>query len=219
MKIAELLMRDTLPQKKFFNIQEVSSLLNVGPHEVRIYEADFPQIRSLKTAKGQRIYRKQDVVTLISIKHLLKEKKLTVAGAQRVLAETDALSLMDEHVEVAPPALSKELDHEAVLHQASLMIKEEDDEFDDRTHQLYQRCAQEVGTLEVSSQPAHVGEMIKDALVMKKQAEETPSRISQHDYDRAMAILMQSKDSLNEVLRLLERYSVSSSFTGANFSE
>src|SRR5271156_6457603 len=133
-------MRDTLPNKKFFNSNEIASLLAIEPQEIRAWESEFPQIRSFKTAKGQRIYRREDVVLFASIKHLLKEKKLTVAGAQRVLAETDRHNFMPEDVSSDVANAMPEA-HEAVLLQASAILTQDD--FNDESHRLYEHVGQE----------------------------------------------------------------------------
>jgi DNA-binding transcriptional MerR regulator len=214
-KIVELLMRNALPNKKFFNGNEIASLLLIQPHEIRSWESEFPQIRSLKTAKGQRIYRYEDVVLFASIKHLLKEKKLTIAGAQRVLAESDEHSLMgedDKGMMAGLPHPLPSFEHEVVLQEASRMLSEDDDEFDDRSHQLYQQCAHDIPNTEVIAEPHHLSEMIHDGIISKQQEDQRQDRISKRDYDKALATLLASKGSLHEVLRMLEKYPATSFF-------
>lgn len=213
-KIIELLMRNTLPHKKFFNGNEIASLLNISLQEIRTWEAEFPQIRSFKTAKGQRIYRREDAVLFASVKHLLKEKKLTIAGAQRVLAESDENYLLgDDAVEAVPPAIQATplLSHEMVLEEASHLL-DEDDEFDDKSHRLYQQCTEDMPQ-PAKVEPHHMAEMIHDGLVAQKHEAARQGTVSSRDYAKARATLMASRESLNEVLKMLDAYPASSLFT------
>lgn len=208
MKIIELLMRNTVPNKKFFNSNEIASLLNIEPHEIRTWEAEFPQIRSLKTAKGQRIFRREDVILFASVKHLLKEKKLTIAGAQRVLAEADENYLMAE--EPAEPILVQEksllpVEPQAVLLDVARLLPSDEDDFDDRSQRLYQQCApiSESGVPVVANE--HLGEMIADALLQKNNQTVNKKGMSRVECDKFRATLLASKDSLQHVLRMLNK--------------
>jgi DNA-binding transcriptional MerR regulator len=74
-----------IPNKLYFKIGEVSSLLAVEPYVLRFWETEFPKLAPKKTDKGQRMYRRKDVELLLHIKHLLYEKKYTIEGARQFL--------------------------------------------------------------------------------------------------------------------------------------
>ena len=74
-----------IPNKLYFKIGEVSSLLTVEPYVLRFWETEFPKLAPKKTEKGQRMYRRKDVELLLQIKHLLYEKKFTIEGARQYL--------------------------------------------------------------------------------------------------------------------------------------
>src|SRR5580704_2392104 len=74
-----------IPDKLYFKIGEVSSLLTVEPYVLRFWETEFPKLAPKKTDKGQRMYRRKDVELLLQIKHLLYEKKFTIEGARQFL--------------------------------------------------------------------------------------------------------------------------------------
>lgn len=76
--------------KKFFKIGEVAKILAVATHVLRYWETEFPAIRPQKSRSQQRVYRRADVQTLLRIKHLLYERKFTIAGARQELAGTAA---------------------------------------------------------------------------------------------------------------------------------
>src|SRR5271165_2424128 len=74
-----------IPNKLYFKIGEVSSLLTVEPYVLRFWETEFPKLAPKKTDKGQRMYRRKDVELLLQIKDLLYEKKFTIEGARQFL--------------------------------------------------------------------------------------------------------------------------------------
>ena len=79
--------RPQLPAKLYYRIGEVASIVGVEPHVLRYWETEFRSIRPQKSAKGQRIYSRRDVETLIKVKELLYAHRFTIAGARRRLRE------------------------------------------------------------------------------------------------------------------------------------
>ena len=183
--------------------------MNIEPQEIRIWESEFPQIKSLKTAKGQRIFRREDVILFASIKHLLKEKKLTVAGAQRVLAEADENYLMhddDDQPFFAAKEVQTSVEPEAMLEDAARMLFAPEDDYDERSQKLYQHCTSIEQPAEPVLEKEHFSEMIQDAFAQNAHQEAREQGISRIEYDRLHRTLTDSKDSLQQVLRLLNRY-------------
>ena len=83
-----------LPEKKYFRIGEVARLLKVKPYVLRYWETEFPQqLRPQKSRKGQRLYRRKDVESLMAIRELLYVKRFTIAGARQAMKT--GVSLLD----------------------------------------------------------------------------------------------------------------------------
>jgi DNA-binding transcriptional MerR regulator len=80
-------VRRELPAKLYYRIGEVASLVGVEPHVLRYWETEFRSVRPQKSAKGQRIYSRRDVETLLKVRDLLYAHKFTIAGAKRKLRE------------------------------------------------------------------------------------------------------------------------------------
>ncbi|EYF02324.1 MerR family transcriptional regulator [Chondromyces apiculatus] len=80
-------MRPQLPAKLYYRIGEVASIVGVEPHVLRYWETEFRSVRPQKSAKGQRIYSRRDVETLLKVKELLYAHRFTIAGAKRKLRE------------------------------------------------------------------------------------------------------------------------------------
>ena len=74
-----------IPDKLYFKIGEVSSLLGVEPYVLRYWETEFPVLSPKKSGTGHRLYRRKDVELLLRIKHLLYEKRFTIEGARQTL--------------------------------------------------------------------------------------------------------------------------------------
>ena len=74
-----------LPNKLYFKIGEVASLVGVKPYVLRYWETEFNCIRPTKTRTKHRMYRRKDVQTLLEIKRLLYDERFTIEGARRYL--------------------------------------------------------------------------------------------------------------------------------------
>ncbi|MBZ0159693.1 MerR family transcriptional regulator [Candidatus Methylomirabilis sp.] len=75
-----------IPEKLYFKIGEVAELAGVQPYILRYWETQFPTLRPTKSPRGQRLYRRNDVMAVFRIKELLYQKRFTIAGARRHMA-------------------------------------------------------------------------------------------------------------------------------------
>jgi DNA-binding transcriptional MerR regulator len=78
-----------LPRKDFFRIGEVSRLTATKAFVLRYWETEFPMLEPVKSPKGHRLYRREDVRTVLEIRRLLYDEGFTIAGARRHLKEHD----------------------------------------------------------------------------------------------------------------------------------
>jgi DNA-binding transcriptional MerR regulator len=74
-----------IPDKLYFRIGEVSRITGVPAYVLRFWENEFRRMQPKRTPSGQRLYRKKDIETVLTIKNLLYEKKFTIEGARRIL--------------------------------------------------------------------------------------------------------------------------------------
>ena len=79
----------------FRTISEVAELLDTPAHVLRFWESKFVQVKPVKRAGGRRYYRPDDVALLGGIKGLLHEQGMTIKGAQKVLRDKGAKSVME----------------------------------------------------------------------------------------------------------------------------
>lgn len=80
-------MSDTIPDKSYFRIGEVSKILEVEPYVVRYWESEFKTVKPVRTRSDQRLYREKDVDELLTIRDLLYKEMFTIAGAKKRLAQ------------------------------------------------------------------------------------------------------------------------------------
>ena len=76
-----------LPAKDLFRIGEVSRLTATKQFVLRYWESEFPMLQPVKSPKGHRLYRRQDIDTVFVIKRLLYDEGFTIAGARRHLRD------------------------------------------------------------------------------------------------------------------------------------
>ena len=80
-------VRGEVPAKLYYRIGEVAGIVGVEPHVLCYWETEFRSVRPQKSAKGQRIYSRRDVETLLKVKELLYAHRFTIAGARRKLRD------------------------------------------------------------------------------------------------------------------------------------
>ena len=73
--------------KRYFRIGEASSIIGVEPYVLRYWESEFQQLKPQRADSKQRTYQKKDLETLLEIKRLLYEEKMTIEGAKRRLRQ------------------------------------------------------------------------------------------------------------------------------------
>ena len=76
-----------IPEKSLFRIGEVSRLTETKAFVLRFWESEFPTLQPVKSPSGHRLYRREDIETVLEIKRLLYEQGFTIAGARKHLAE------------------------------------------------------------------------------------------------------------------------------------
>lgn len=76
--------------KRYFRIGEASRIIGVEPYVLRYWESEFPQIRPQRADSNQRTYQRKDLETLLEIKTLLYNEKMTIEGARQRLRQKRA---------------------------------------------------------------------------------------------------------------------------------
>ena len=74
-------------EKLFYTMSEVSEMFNLNASTIRYWEKHFDHLKPRKNNKGNRQFTKKDIEDLRLIHHLLKERGLTIKGAQTKLKQ------------------------------------------------------------------------------------------------------------------------------------
>lgn len=72
-------------EKSYYSIGSVADMFKVNQSLIRFWENEFDIIKPKKNAKGDRLFRPEDIKNLQLIYHLLREKKFTIEGAKEFL--------------------------------------------------------------------------------------------------------------------------------------
>lgn len=88
-----------IPNKSSFKFQELPNITGVKPYVIRFWESEFQEINPVDSDSGHKIYSRKDVETILKIKKLLFDDKLTVREAKSKLNETAEIIQQDEITE------------------------------------------------------------------------------------------------------------------------
>jgi DNA-binding transcriptional MerR regulator len=109
---------DSSASKNFYRIGEVSRLTDTKPFVLRYWETEFPTLQPVKSPKGQRLYRREDVETVLRIKRLLYDEGFTIAGARRLLREEGGTAV--EPADAVPLVQQQRADEDGSLEDHSV---------------------------------------------------------------------------------------------------
>ena len=85
-------------EKVFYSIGEVADLFGVNTSNIRFWENEFDILKPHKNNKGNRMFTNEDIENLKIIYHLLKERGMTIKGAQKKLKENKEDTLQNFEV-------------------------------------------------------------------------------------------------------------------------
>jgi DNA-binding transcriptional MerR regulator len=87
-------------EKLYYTMGEVAEMFGINASTIRYWEKHFKHLKPKKNNKGNRQFTTKDIGDLKLIYHLLKERGLTIKGAQAKIKEnkedvTDNASIVD----------------------------------------------------------------------------------------------------------------------------
>lgn len=89
-------------EEQTYKIGHAARILDLEPYVLRFWETEFPQLKPIRTPKGQRLYTEAHLRLIARIKTLLYEHGLTIDGARRKLDQDHQWlnMLTDIHIEL-----------------------------------------------------------------------------------------------------------------------
>jgi DNA-binding transcriptional MerR regulator len=76
-----------VPDKTYYRIGEVARYTGLKAYVLRFWETEFKVMMPPKSRSKQRMYRRKDIETILTIKQLLYKERFTIEGARRRLLE------------------------------------------------------------------------------------------------------------------------------------
>lgn len=95
--------------KELYRIGEVGRITDTKPFVLRYWETEFPMLQPVKSSSGHRLYRREDIETVLKIKRLLYDEGYTIAGARRHLREKNGVVDSDTGADGPPQLLSRKM--------------------------------------------------------------------------------------------------------------
>lgn len=77
--------RPIIPDKDLFKMDEACRILQLPHYTLRYWEARVPSLRPVRLPGGHRRYTRANLETLLRLKDLMREGRMTLAGARRAL--------------------------------------------------------------------------------------------------------------------------------------
>ncbi len=74
-------------EKVYYSIGEVAEMFDVNTSLIRFWEKEFDIIKPKKNKKGNRLFTRRDIDNFHLIFYLVKEKGMTLKGAQKKLKD------------------------------------------------------------------------------------------------------------------------------------
>lgn len=127
-------MEDPVAKKAYYSIGEVCEVTGLRPHVLRYWETQFQALHPTKNRAGNRVYRPEEVETILLVKRLLYEEKYTIEGADRKIREMRSTGeLREERKDAVEPELLSAIRGELLELRRILTPLNEADPDDERT--------------------------------------------------------------------------------------
>jgi DNA-binding transcriptional MerR regulator len=79
----------TIPHRSSFKFAELTNITGIKPYVIRFWETEFPEISPVLSDDGQKTYSRKDIETLLKIKTLLFEHKLSLQEAKAIMQDPE----------------------------------------------------------------------------------------------------------------------------------
>jgi DNA-binding transcriptional MerR regulator len=84
-------------RRTFYSIGEVCAMLDIKPHVLRYWEAQFPRLSPSKNRAGNRVYTGEELEQIALIRRLVHEERYTIEGARLRLREMEDEGTAGDH--------------------------------------------------------------------------------------------------------------------------
>lgn len=164
--------------KLYYSMGEVCEIFGVKPSLIRHWENEFRILRPSRNSKGNRMYTPKDVDNIKLIYHLVKEKGMTLAGADKRLRQNpDGIMREAEVVEHLQHIRSMLVELRTSLGDDENVVAEFDDTTDDYAIEESIAAQREVDTMIEELVAESLAEEDIEEEVIEEVAEPEPEEI------------------------------------------
>ena len=96
-------------EKVLYSIGEVADMFDVNVSLIRFWEKEFDIIKPIKNNKGNRQFTPQDIDNFQLIYYLVKEKGMTLKGAQKKLKDNKQSTIQNYEIVKRLQSIKEEL--------------------------------------------------------------------------------------------------------------
>ncbi len=115
-------------RRLYYTMGQVCEMFDLPPSTIRFWEKRFKAIAPRKNAKGNRLFTPTDVENLKLIYHLVKEKKMTLSGAETYMMQRKAAAKGEmSMVEILQKIRATLVEIRQEIETAEQVHKEQDD--------------------------------------------------------------------------------------------
>ena len=90
--------KETLKEKKYFSISEVSKICDIKSHTLRFWEKEFKDLKPITKKGNRRYYQNHDIELIKRIYSLLYLDGMTIDGAKKIFNSSTKKSKIDTKV-------------------------------------------------------------------------------------------------------------------------
>lgn len=77
---------------KYLSIGKAAKVVGVESHTIRFWQTQFPHIKPIYGKGNHKYYDEKAISELLTIKHLMHDKGITIKGIQKMLIEKKSLN-------------------------------------------------------------------------------------------------------------------------------
>jgi len=85
-------------EKIYYSIGEVARITGTSPSSIRYWENNFDELSPHRNTKGTRFFNAGNIETIKLIKYLVKERGMTIKGAQQKLKDNREETLNNREI-------------------------------------------------------------------------------------------------------------------------
>lgn len=97
----------SIPKKSYFKLEEICSITGIKPYVLKFWESEFPSLKPITGASGQKVYTHRDLEVIKLIKKALIDEKYSIAELKNQMYGTKVVESKAPSVQVSAPVVTE----------------------------------------------------------------------------------------------------------------